>query len=209
MSERPEFTVRNATMEDVPGVARVLSRAFFEDPLTEWLFPDPVSRMAKSARWWAAYSGYVFIPRGRVRVAVEDGPRPVVRGAAAWKEPEEPSMGPRALLRTLPNTVSLFGLRRLPELSALLREIGGLAPASGPYWHLEVLGVDPVVQGKGVGAALLDAGLSRADDDRVPVHLETNREENLAYYERYGFAPTGKLDAEGMPRAWGMLRPAP
>ncbi|MFC7742450.1 GNAT family N-acetyltransferase [Nocardiopsis composta] len=72
-----------------------------------------------------------------------------------------------------------------------------------------MIGVDPVVQGKGVGAALLDAGLSRADDDRVPVHLETNRAGNLAYYERYGFKQTGELDTEGLPRTWAMLRPAP
>lgn len=57
----------------------------------------------------------------------------------------------------------------------------------GPHWYLEVLGVRPASQGLGVGSALLQPALVRADRDRLPCHLETSDPANLAFYERFGF----------------------
>jgi len=55
----------------------------------------------------------------------------------------------------------------------------------GPALFLSGLGVDPAEQGRGVGGALLEAGVAR--ETRVPVVLLTNNPRNLPFYERHGF----------------------
>ncbi len=56
-----------------------------------------------------------------------------------------------------------------------------------PHWFLALLGVDPVAQGRGVGAALLQVGHDAADRDGRPCFLETFTELNVGYYERRGY----------------------
>ena len=57
-----------------------------------------------------------------------------------------------------------------------------------PHWYLGLLGTDPTMQGRGVGAALLEPTLARADGEGMPCYLETQKEENLSFYARHGFA---------------------
>lgn len=56
-----------------------------------------------------------------------------------------------------------------------------------PHWYLWGIAVDPDYRGRGVGRALLQPGLDKADLDQVPCYLETHDEGNIAYYEKYGF----------------------
>ena len=58
---------------------------------------------------------------------------------------------------------------------------------SEDVWYLDVLGVDPSKQGKGIGSALIRFGLERAARDGADAFLETAVEANVAYYERFGF----------------------
>ena len=57
-------TVRSATMEDVPGIARALGLAFWEDPLYRWLFPDAMTRRARTVRFHALFAGFAYVPDG-------------------------------------------------------------------------------------------------------------------------------------------------
>jgi len=56
-----------------------------------------------------------------------------------------------------------------------------------PHWYLSILGVDPDHQGKGLGGALLQPALAKADQEGLPCYLETLEEKNLAFYGRHGF----------------------
>jgi len=81
-----------------------------------------------------------------------------------------------------------------------------LHPAQ-PHWYLGALGVDPHVQGTGVGSALVRELVTRASRDRLPAYLETDRPDNAAFYERRGFAVVGRTEILGVP-IWRMLHPA-
>jgi predicted N-acetyltransferase YhbS len=72
---------------------------------------------------------------------------------------------------------------------------------------LAVLGVDPELQGQGIGGALLQPVLDRADQHELPCYLETVEPSNLPFYSRHGF---GVLDEGVEPtsdlRYWTLLR---
>ncbi len=69
------------------------------------------------------------------------------------------------------------------------------------------VGVARARQGQGLGAAAVAAGLVRADQEGMPVHLETSEARNLRFYQRLGFAITDVVDLpDGGPRTWLMRR---
>ena len=76
-----------------------------------------------------------------------------------------------------------------------------------PHWYLGSLGVAPESQRQGLGKALLARFLECADADADPCYLETDRSENLAFYEQRGFRNVGEVDVHGA-TAWRMWRPA-
>jgi GNAT superfamily N-acetyltransferase len=207
--------VRTATMDDVPGVARALGRAFANDPLPRWLFPDHDTRMARTVRLSAVVAGFGHIPRANASVveyregpdASGAAPAPVIRGSALWDPPEGGSEGPSFLLRALPHLTALIGLRRVPELVRYVGELAHGRPEE-PHWYLSMLGTDPVARGTGVGSRLLRAGLARADADGVPVYLETMYSANLAYFEKFGFRVVRVLNDPRFPSTYCLLRGA-
>ena len=75
-----------------------------------------------------------------------------------------------------------------------------------PHWYLGVLGVDPDFQGRGLGTALLNAFLRRVDSDCAPSYLETDRRENVPFYERVGFETVREVSVLDVP-VWCMWRP--
>ncbi|QRN80752.1 MAG: GNAT family N-acetyltransferase [Nocardiopsis sp. BM-2018] len=201
-------SVRTAAMDDVPGVARVLGRAFCEDPLFRWLFPEPSLRMARSVRMSALMAGFGYVPRGHTSVfEAEEAGRRVVRGAALWAPPAGDGEGLAFTLRALPHLASLVGVNRLPEVLRYFAELKASAPEE-PHWYLAVLGTDPAARGAGVGSRLLREGLAQADADGVPVYLETMNPANIGYYEKYDFRVMRAINDPGLPSTYCMLRPA-
>ncbi|MBN1335548.1 MAG: GNAT family N-acetyltransferase [Deltaproteobacteria bacterium] len=78
----------------------------------------------------------------------------------------------------------------------------------GPHWYLWALAVDPDSQGKGVGNDLLAPGLERADQQGLPVYLETHDFDNIAYYQRHGFEQIRSEQVPGLDLPfWCLLRP--
>lgn len=74
------------------------------------------------------------------------------------------------------------------------------------HWYLMILGTDALFQGRGVGRALMEPVLARADELGVPAYLETQKEANLAYYQRFGFDVVEKFSVDDSPALWRMQR---
>ena len=74
------------------------------------------------------------------------------------------------------------------------------------HWYLVAIGVDPALQGSGVGTRLLAPGLAAADAEGLPAYLETEKERNLPFYGRHGFEVRDEISRRGTPTVWTMWR---
>lgn len=77
------------------------------------------------------------------------------------------------------------------------------------HWHLGPVAVAPYLQGKGIGGAMLSAFCERMEQEHTLSYLETDKLENIAFYERFGFRVIEECTVLGVPN-WFMTRaPAP
>ena len=74
-----------------------------------------------------------------------------------------------------------------------------------PHWHLGPVAVDRHLQGKGIGGALLAKFCVRMDDSGALSYLETDKSENVRFYERFGFTVIAESKILGVPN-WFMSR---
>lgn len=95
------------------------------------------------------------------------------------------------------------GLRTARRWARVHFELERVHPRE-PHWYLDMVGVEPDAQRRGVGRALLDAFLARVDADGAPSYLETDRRENLALYARAAYRVVGEERVLGVPvfRLW-------
>ena len=75
----------------------------------------------------------------------------------------------------------------------------------GPLWQLDSIAVDPRLQGRGYGRALILEGQARARADDMGAFLSTGTERNVSIYGRYGFRVIDDAYApDDGPRIWFM-----
>ena len=191
-------TIRRAVSSERGALSETLARAFWDDPVWGWLFPDEATRPRRSSQVFHAY----------LRDALNVGEvytTPDLSGAALWKPPGKWKLSNAAIVRSLPSLLRAFGTR-LPASLEIERKVESQHPHD-PHWYLSVIGTDPVAQGKGIGAALIRQITDRCDADGLPAYLESSKEANVPYYERFGFKVTGdtRLGDDG-PTIWFMWR---
>jgi ribosomal protein S18 acetylase RimI-like enzyme len=75
------------------------------------------------------------------------------------------------------------------------------------HWHLGPIAVDAPLQGRGIGSNLMRAFCARMDASGEVAYLETDKEINVRFYERFGFEVVGEQEVIGVPN-WFMLRRA-
>ena len=72
-------------------------------------------------------------------------------------------------------------------------------------WQLDSIAVAPSLQGRGIGRALIEAGLAEARADGAGAFLSTGTHANVAKYGRCGFRVYEEADAPGGgPHVWFM-----
>src|SRR5687767_12881386 len=75
---------------------------------------------------------------------------------------------------------------------------------SGPHWHLPLMRVDPLEQGKGFGSALMQLGLIQCDRDNKFAYLESSSPRSMPFYERHGFELLGTIQTGTSPPIFPM-----
>jgi ribosomal protein S18 acetylase RimI-like enzyme len=187
--------------EREPAV-RVLARAFRDNPLNVAVIGpgDPERRLRANAHGLRSLIP-VAHAHGGVRALRAGGELAAVLIATA---PGAHPLPPAPLYVRLR---CLFGqgLRVARRWAEVFHELAPLHPAE-PHWYLGTLGVDPAQQHRGFGRALLADWLAEVDRGESCAYLETDRPENVAFYERAGFVPLGETSIFSV-RVWRMRRP--
>ena len=117
--------------------------------------------------------------------------------AAPGAAPDEES-----LVKVIEDTIAD---ERKGAMFSIFEQMDALHPQEA-HWHLPLIGVDPVHQGKGIGSALLSVVLNVSDSQKVSAYLEATSPRNVPLYERHGFEAVGGIQAADSPRIIAMLR---
>jgi GNAT superfamily N-acetyltransferase len=194
------------TADRLASAAALLARSFQDDPGHVHLYPDAEARARALPHEFSA-ACRDGLGLGHVHTASLAGR---LAGVAVWLPPGGYPMSIRRQLRVLPDVVRLClaAPRSFGRVVHFGAAVGRAHPAQ-PYWYLEAVGVDPAVQGRGVGTRLLQPVLDIADRARLPCYLETDTEPNVRWYQGLGFeVRTADVQfTPGGPRFWTMLRP--
>lgn len=202
---RPPVDIARIEGDQRRAAIASLARAFFDDPLFGYFQPD-LLRQQKTLPAFMRGTLLDATPFGETWVALSDGK---AKGVAAWLPP---GTYPRSAGRNLAVNVRsapalLHTAARLPEAVKLLATVDKIHPKI-EHWYLALLGVDPELQGRGVGTRLLEPVLARCDADRVPAYLETQKPENVSWYARAGFEVVEEVRLPGAkcPPIWTLQR---
>ena len=193
--------VRPIVSTDLQSAVGAMARAFHDDPVMTWIFPDEAMRRRRLPPFFAsAIRGNMR--QGNTEVIVTGGQ---VLGCAIWLAPGTWRPPLRRQLMATPSVI----LRLRSRLAVASTTYGALLAVhpQKPHWYLSGIGTDPPVQGTGVGGALMRSRLARCDATREAAYLESSKESNVPFYERHGFRVTRELVIPGGgPRFWLMWR---
>jgi ribosomal protein S18 acetylase RimI-like enzyme len=132
-------------------------------------------------------------PYSHVVVAVHDGELVGVLNAAPWPHCQ---LRPMEKITHTPKMLRAAGTA-LPRVSRMASARARHDPRE-LHWHIGPLGVHPDHQRRGIGKALLAAFLNMSDEQAMSAFLETDVDENVALYGRFGFAVTASEDILGV-----------
>ena len=192
--------VRAAPPDELATLAAVLGRAYADDPVWSWVYPQP-DRSRRIARMFRALLR-ATLDRGATVLTDE-----ARRGAAIWQRSDARSLGVLGSGRVAAAMIASGA--RVRRGQAVMRAIEQRHPRD-PHWYLAVLGTDPAHWGEGVGSGLVRHVLDDPAHADEPAYLETETAANVPFYARHGFRVVGELDVPGGgPHLWLMWRDPP
>lgn len=187
--------IRSLAENELPEAAALAAAAFREDSGFAHILPDDAQRRWRLPSLIEAILRAEAARGGEVFGAFEDG---ALIGMSLVLPPGAGSPDLADWTRQLPLISWL-----LLEPAALLRALGmghaieSLHPKTLSY--LKILAVHPATQGRGVGAALLNAAPKE-------LYLETFEPKNVSWYEARGFRTSAEIRSSLRPPFWTLRR---
>jgi GNAT superfamily N-acetyltransferase len=176
---------RPLSRRDKKRAALVASRAFFDDPFFCYLAPKESMRSRGLTLFFL--NALRHMGKGGKIVTVRNGDNIIV-GVSAWLPAGAYPQSIPTQLAQIPGTIRALYRRprALLEGSAYLNEMMKKHPKEINL-YLYLLVADPSIQRRGVGTMLLNHGLAWANEEGIGSYLETQKEDNIAYYGRFGY----------------------
>ncbi|MHA1727226.1 MAG: GNAT family N-acetyltransferase [Promethearchaeota archaeon] len=202
-----QFGIKNPIKlknEQITPAARVIARAFQNDPLMVYFFPS-TSERKKKLLYLMKYLINYAIKCGKVYATSSN-----LEGIAVWLPSDKAHI---TFLEGFRNGgISLFFkigiravLKQMSSYNYCYRIHKNIIPTY--HWDLAVIGVDPLFQGKGFAGLLFKAMLTEIDRKKLSCFLETMNENNVTLYEHFGFKVMNKSKIPDTNITnWAMLR---
>lgn len=182
-------------------LGRAFSKAFFNEPNFTYMIPKDKLRR-KALQWFfGSFVIHLGLQYGEVYISDNNS------GGAIWIKPNQKVSfygALRAGLLKMPLYFGFEGVKRSMNLSNYVEQIRAeYAPT--PHWYLMALAVDPDVQSKGIGSALIHPILSNANNAKTACYLETFSQKGVNFYKKFGFEVIEEHTVpQGGPRFWSM-----
>ncbi len=183
--------------------AEIISRAFHDDPLYEYIIPDEFERkkyfpyLFKAYIWYCLHFGKVYASS------------PNLEGIALWVPSKFAYITPERSKECGDEVFFyMLGKKYLERLSItshandiheqLVKE---------PHTYLLTIAIDPKFQRKGFGRKLLFPMMEYLDQNNLKCYLDTNKESNVLYYQKFEFNVLKEFEIENTGiMNWSMLR---
>lgn len=172
------------TEDKIKPASKILSRAFYDNPVFEYLIPDSSERKSK-LKYVFEYIMRYDILYGEVYAISSN-----LEGIAGWLPTETAFQTVKRQIKSGgPKVILKLGKDFYKRLQHSDQFTNGLHKKYMPseHWYLYPLGVDPDFQGNGYASTLLKAMFTRIDQEGLPIYLETNTDKNVAIYKHFGF----------------------
>jgi GNAT superfamily N-acetyltransferase len=196
---------RGMTAGDLGPMVEVMVRAFFDDPIFGWVLPDEQQRTEKlrwlGERWLRA--------RMTDEILVTDPAAALLVGVDPAGHADVPFWTQVKLgILAMPFVFGAAAFRRFLAVEADVKKRHA-EELTGPQFVIDILCVDPPLQGRGLGTGLAGTFLARVDRERLPCYLITHKARNVPFYQRLGFEVIRETrvppsDVVG----WSMRRPS-
>lgn len=187
--------IRSLSREDLPEAAALAAAAFRDDAGFSHIIPDDAQRRWRLPSILEAMLRVDYDCGGNVMGAYDDGALVGTASIlpAAASEPDLANW-----TRELPR-LGWMAMDPATALRALAirRAIESVRPKTMDY--LNLLAVHPATQGRGIGAALLNAAPKA-------LYLETFEKHNADWYAKRGFRLTGEIQSPVRPTFWALRR---
>jgi ribosomal protein S18 acetylase RimI-like enzyme len=193
-----QVEVRELRRDELGFGAGVASRGLRDNPMTVAVLGEPALRRERMTT--RTYGSFLKHMKHPPLAAWRDG---YVVGVAGMAPPGTCQLSPMEVVRMLPATRPTR-LRDLTRTAHWLGEWEKKDP-DRPHWHLGPVAVEGGMRGMGIGSRLMAAFVERMDGLGEAAYLETDKPENVRFYERFGFEVIDEelvLDT----RNWFMLR---
>ncbi|MHA1979163.1 MAG: GNAT family N-acetyltransferase [Candidatus Hodarchaeales archaeon] len=191
--------------KDIETACQVLGRAFHNDPAWIYVIPDETERKKKLP------AVFEFVVRYSLKYGEVYAPTKNLEGIAAWVTHTTVEKSLWRILRSGAYRAAFkignkLG-KKIDELFDPIDEDRREHMKERAYLYLQIIGVLPEFQGQGFGGKLLKSMFAKADIDGILIYLETETEENMQLYSKYGFQIIKERHAPGADfPLWEMVR---
>jgi GNAT superfamily N-acetyltransferase len=173
-----------------------------DNPTTEAMFgPESLDRLASMTAIWTAFfrrpAGPAFgaFYRGCLIGVASATPPGGCIGSTFGERAGDVAAGPEPPLGD-------------PARPEYVRAHYAVHDLTEPHWHVGPVGVEPRIQGRGIGEALMRAVMRVMDAEGSPSWGETDTEANVRFYQSMGWELVKSVDVIGIP-LWYLRRDAP
>lgn len=167
----------------IKPAAEMLARAFQDDPLYTYFFPNLIERKNKL---------HVFL-EGSLRYGIVYGEvyatSSNLEGVAFWLPFEKDFTIWRMIRSGFLSLLLGSGKKVISRMMSFSDYASPIHKNHTPFrhWYLTYIGVKSMFQGRGYASALIKPMLTRIDQEYLSCFLETQNEKNVHIYQHFGF----------------------